>query len=183
MILFNEFNGFAQQFQWICSAILPLLLITNVAFAVRFRQSRPFRLSLQSLRNYNIVMVVRAYTTSREERWSVFCFNYVFPSVRSCSPPFKGRGRGGVCILFTTKKIQTQPRPPATPPLEGDGSGCASFFHHFHHINTSTFGSSKLFWSLAIWTTGGYADPPLQSISWISGIGTNVQTPKPAPET
>ena len=119
LILFNDFNGFAQQFQWICLAILPLLLLTYANFAVRFRQSRPCRLSLQSLRNYNIVMVVRAYTTSREERWSVFCFNYVFPFVRSCSPPFKGRGRGGVCILFTTKKIQTPPRPPATPPLEG----------------------------------------------------------------
>ncbi len=35
----------------------------------------------------------------------------------------KGRGRGGVCNIQSTKKIHTPPRPLATPPLRGVGKG------------------------------------------------------------
>ena len=38
--------------------------------------------------------------------------------MRSHSPPFKGRGRGGVCNILSAKKILT---PPLTPPLHGRG--------------------------------------------------------------
>ena len=41
-------------------------------------------------------------------------------SSASRSPPFKGRGRGGVCIILSTKKL---PTPCPSPAWEG--SGCA----------------------------------------------------------
>ena len=37
---------------------------------------------------------------------------------RSHSPPFKGRGRGGVCIFFIRRILET---PPLTPPLASYG--------------------------------------------------------------
>ena len=39
--------------------------------------------------------------------------------------PSRGGARGGVCNLFAIKKIQTPPRPTATPPLERRGAGYA----------------------------------------------------------
>ena len=38
------------------------------------------------------------------------------------SPPIKGRGRGGVCILLSKSWLQTPPRPSGTPPLDGRGA-------------------------------------------------------------
>ncbi len=35
--------------------------------------------------------------------------------------PSRGGGRGGVCIFMEQMKLQTPPRPPGTPPLEGRG--------------------------------------------------------------
>jgi len=52
LISFNDFNGFVQQFHWICFLKTALLLLPSGVFAVRFRQSWPNRLSLQSLRNF-----------------------------------------------------------------------------------------------------------------------------------
>lgn len=54
--------------------------------------------------------------------------------MRSRSPPLEGRGRGGACDFFRRRAARcifcgvfTPPRPAATPPLRGVGSGCAVF--------------------------------------------------------
>ena len=63
---------------------------------------------------------------------------------RSRSPPFKGRGRGGVCNFLSVKYIET---PPPTPPLEGRGAAahsfygvcpCPYFFKSTHSFNSKT---------------------------------------------
>jgi hypothetical protein len=53
LISFNNFNGFVQQFHWICLAILPLLLLPSVVFAVRFRQSWPYKTGRKLKRQAN----------------------------------------------------------------------------------------------------------------------------------
>jgi hypothetical protein len=52
LVLFNDSNGFVQQFHWICFLKTALLLLPSGVSAARFWQSWPNRLSLQSLRNF-----------------------------------------------------------------------------------------------------------------------------------
>jgi hypothetical protein len=52
LILFNDFNGFVQQFHWICFLKTALLLLPSGVSAARFRQSWANRPSLRSLRNF-----------------------------------------------------------------------------------------------------------------------------------